>query len=288
VKTTLGWSLWHIAKTALQVAGSLAFITSVARHPLVRRVRDHLPGFAASSPTGWDTPHPFDLEHGIDAHGFVPTKDLDSGVPGVTASQGYGASQPSILRAALATLPRLETCTFLDLGCGKGRPLVVASEFPFRDILGVELSPTLASIAQTNADTIARRYPTRTRVRIAVADATTHPIPAGDVALFLYNPFSFELTSLIATRVEAALATEHRRIYVVYYNPVFGTVFDASPALTRRFASMLPYAPEELGHGPDAEDAVVMWQGGNAPPPIARADARIVVTIPGTRAEIGA
>jgi predicted GTPase len=49
---------------------------------------------------------------------------------------------------------------------------------------------------------------------------------------------------------------------------------------------MLPYDREELGYGPDTADAVVVWQGGNAPPPTARADAKIVVTLPDTRAEL--
>jgi hypothetical protein len=36
----------------------------------------------------------------------------------------------------------VDLCTFLDLGCGKGRALLVASELPFRDIMGVELFGT--------------------------------------------------------------------------------------------------------------------------------------------------
>ena len=51
---------------------------------------------------------------------------------------------------------------------------------------------------------------------------------------------------------------------------------------------MLPYDREELGYGPDTADAVVVWQGGTAPAPTAEANAKIVVTVPGTRAVLAA
>jgi predicted GTPase len=49
---------------------------------------------------------------------------------------------------------------------------------------------------------------------------------------------------------------------------------------------MLPCARDELGYGPDPGDAVIIWQGGNAPAPVERADMQIVVTVPDTRAEL--
>lgn len=279
-------SLKRKLKSAIRTVARMPFVSPIIQNQHVRRVLEQLPGSRALYPSGWEGAHPFDVAHGIDASGFAATAELDSSIPGVAPSQPYGPSQPSSLRAALATLTGLETSTFLDLGCGKGRPLFVASEFPFHDIIGVELSPSLATAARNNAAIIAKRHPTRTPVRIEVADASTFPFPDGDFVLFLYNPFSPELTSMLVTRIEAALAAQRRSIYVVYCDPVFGAAFDASPALTRRFASMVPYAQEELGYGPDTEDAVVVWQGGDAPAPTTRADAKIIITTPGVRAEL--
>jgi hypothetical protein len=78
--------------------------------------------------------------------------------------------------------------------------------------------------------------------------------------------------------VEAALASEARSIYVIYYNPIAGHCFDASPQLRRYFAKMLPYADEELGYGPDRDDPIAIWHGGIAASPIdPSASARIFV-----------
>jgi hypothetical protein len=93
-------------------------------------------------------------------------------------------------------------------------------------------APDLAIVAECNAAIIAERFPNRTPVRIAVGDASRFPIPSGDVVLFLYNPFAAELIVQVVQSVEAALRTESRSIYVVYYNPTAAHCFDASSLLT--------------------------------------------------------
>ncbi len=191
------------------------------------------------------------------------------------------------MRSVLAVLPPLDSFTFVDLGCGKGRPLLVASEFPFCDIVGVELSLPLARAAQGNADLIAQRFSRRTQVRVVVGDAGRFALPAGNLVLFLYNPFGDEAVSRVAEAVSAAVVQERRTVYVVYYNPVFGHRFDASPQLHRYFAATLPYAEDELGYGPDTEDPVVVWQGGIAlAPKDAGADADIKVVDPQYRVRL--
>jgi hypothetical protein len=156
--------------------------------------------------------------------------------------------------------------------------MLIASEFPFRDIVGVELSPSLAETATRNAITMARRHPERTRIRVDIGDATTYPFPDGDVVLFIYNSFDRELMLKVVENVERGLkANPNRAMLVIYCNPASGDCFDASPLLTRRFAQTLPYAPDELAYAEDREDAIIIWQGGNVPAPTTRADAEIVV-----------
>jgi hypothetical protein len=120
-----------------------------------------------------------------------------------------------------------------------------------------------------------------------VRDVGQFALPAGDLVLFLYNPFGDEVVSKVAAAVDAALAAADRTIYVVYYNPVVGHRFDALPRLRRHLASTIPYAAEELGYGPDAEDPIVVWQGGVALGPAdARADAHIEVIHPRNRVRL--
>lgn len=270
----------------LGALGRLPLVARLIRHQQMSGLMRKLPGAQSLYGSGWDQTHPFDRRHGTDTSGFVAATELPAHEAARAHAVCYAGSQPSVLRVAMAELPPVDSCTFLDLGCGKGRALLVASEFPFRDILGVELSAPLAEIARRNAALIAQRHPQRTAVRIAVADASTFPFPEGDLVLFMYHPFGAELVARVVAGLEAALAAASRSVYVIYYNPVAGHCFDESKRLRRRFARMLPYAGEELGYGPDESDAVVIWQGGTALPPAAPADARIVVAPDGLRVQI--
>lgn len=159
--------------------GRLPLVKQLIRRPALYGLLANLPGARLLYGSGWDRPHPFDFAHGTDTSGFVSASKLPQGEPASRRALFYAGSQPSILRAALAALPPVDSCTFLDLGCGKGRALLVASELPFRDILGVELSPVLAETARRNAAIVARRHPERTTIRIVEGDATALPLPAG-------------------------------------------------------------------------------------------------------------
>src|ERR1700689_3523824 len=93
--------------------------------------------------------HPFDQVHGVDTSGLVPAKHLTTGHANdapVTASYGVA---PSILRTLIdrwrEPIPPhpISSYTFIDIGAGKGRGLLVASEYHFRKVIGIELNPHL-------------------------------------------------------------------------------------------------------------------------------------------------
>lgn len=273
---------------ASRVAGALGrvpLLPDLFRQPAVRRLLGWIPGADSLYGSGWDRVHPYDRLNGTQTSGYVPASELPEGEPRAHAVC-YAGSQPSILRTALGTLPELGSCTFVDLGCGKGRALLVASEFPFRDIVGVELSPALVVTARRNADRIARRHPHRAAIRVSTGDATTWPLPAGDLVLFLYHPFDAEGVCRVAEAVRTALAQARRRLYVIYYNPVAGHCFDAVPSLRRRYARMLPYARDERGFGPDLTDTLVIWENGAARETLGPENCRIVTDRRGERASL--
>ena len=84
----------------------------------------------------WKRIHPYDCAYGVNTSGMVPGYMLRADKPHV-ATTFYCAIQPSILRKVLATIPRPETCEFLDIGCGKGRAMLIAWEFGFHSITGI-------------------------------------------------------------------------------------------------------------------------------------------------------
>ena len=172
--------------------------------PVLRILILKVPVLRRVYPPWWKT-HPIDVQYGIDTSGSVAVDRISSDKKLVSLICPYLGSQPSIVRAALSELTDCENHTFIDLGCGKGRALIVASEFPFRSILGVELSPTLAAIARTNIAKVASRFPFRSRAMITVGNVTEFPLPPGKLAVFNYHAFGPEIVKQVVERLEAAL-----------------------------------------------------------------------------------
>jgi hypothetical protein len=233
--------------------------------------------------------HPFDNQYGIRTSGFLPGSILRLGysVKNTTLYVGYLGEQPSIIRRSLNILPIRNDATFLDLGCGKGRALVVASEFPFRVVIGVEISPELAKVAEENARVIARNFPERTPITVVNGNALDYALPEGNLIIFLYNPFGEDLITRLLTNIETALLKRDSSIWVVYTNPVWGHIFDTSSTLSRIYAESIPYDPGEIGFGPDSSEVVIIWQ--DAKSASVNASSRIgrgIVVTNGQRAEL--
>lgn len=234
--------------------------------------------------------HPFDHEYGIRTSGFLPGSVLRLGYPlnKASARVGYLGVQPSILRRVLDILPHNEDTTFLDLGCGKGRALVVASEFSFRSVIGIEISPELVKVADENARVIAQDLPDRRPITVVEGNVLDYALPDGDLIVFLFNPFEEGVITSLVTKIETALVDRASSIWVVYVNPVCGHIFDTSSMLSRIYAESMAYDPGEIGSVPHSSDAVIIWQDAksapvNAPDGVNRG---IMVTTFGLRAEL--
>ena len=236
-------------------------------------------------------PHPIDVECGIRTAGRVsPRRILTPEGGTVPTNVGYAGSQPSIIRRVLELLPNVEGAIFIDIGCGKGRACVVASEYPFAAIIGKEIGVALAAVARQNARRVAGRFPERTRIQIELGDALGQPLPgAGPCVVFLYNPFGEALTRTLIGRIEAAVAT-NRKVFVICYNPVYFALFDSSPILQRYYAERLEFTAAEAGCAEfdNSFDSVVVWQGRAGPsfPPLPGAARDVHVTVPNLAASV--
>ena len=136
----------------------------------------------------------------------MPTS-LTTGHPNDFYSEGYYATAPSLFfHGALArwqmTLsgPSIEDYTFVDLGCGKGRVLMMAVEYPFRSIVGIELNAKLTRIARRNLAKWMRSPRACRAVSVVEGDVLQLPIPDSPVVLFLFNSFEAEIVRRLLDR----------------------------------------------------------------------------------------
>ncbi len=205
--------------------------------------------------------HPFDAAHGVDTSGIIPAGHLTTGHPNDAHVTAYYGVAPSILRALIArwrdTQPPqpIERYNFIDFGAGKGRALLVASELPFHEVIGVELNPSLADIAQQNIDRWLAGHaadPTASRltaIRLHEQDALTFEIPRSPTLAFLFHPFEAPVLKLLLRRIEARFAkipgSRTPPFDLLYVNSECRDVLDRHPAFTRLFLGPVAMSPED-------------------------------------------
>ncbi|MBV8912206.1 MAG: class I SAM-dependent methyltransferase, partial [Acetobacteraceae bacterium] len=149
----------------------------------------------------------------------------------------------------------------------------VASEFPFRRVVGVEINEELATTARRNAALIGRQFPERPSIEVIHADASTYALPPEPFVLFLYQPFEVPVMRKALERVEKSLADAPRPAFVIYLHPALGRVFDRSKALERVAEGRLPLAPEEVPYsygGRGGYEQYAIWRT-TSPRPTVRA-----------------
>jgi len=116
--------------------------------------------------------------------------------------------------------------TFVDLGCGKGRVLLVAAQRPFKRVIGVDLSAELVAIARRNAERFRHRSRRCQDIQVHNADATSFDFPESDLLIHLYHPFEPEITARVLQHLQAAVAAQPRRVTIAYllYSGAVGPV----------------------------------------------------------------
>jgi len=120
---------------------------------------------------------------------------------------------------------------FIDLGSGKGRTLLMASDYPFRRIVGLELLPALHQVAQDNL----RKYRSESQKCFALesicTDATEFAFPAQPTVLYLFNPFPESGLRKMIANLEQSLQAHPRAVHVLYHNPLLEHVLRQSGVL---------------------------------------------------------
>jgi SAM-dependent methyltransferase len=130
----------------------------------------------------------------------------------------YEASPWRTLSSILPRQSVSQSDVFIDLGCGKGRIVLVAARYPFRRVIGVELSSEVASVARRNVLKVRGHLACR-KVDIVVADLGVYRIPDDVTVAFCFNPVTGELFSQLLTSLNDSLARNPRELRLIYHNP---------------------------------------------------------------------
>jgi SAM-dependent methyltransferase len=146
----------------------------------------------------------------------------------------YQPIEPEVFREMVAELKiDFSQFTFIDIGSGKGRALLLATEYPFRRIQGVELLPELNLIAQQNIERFSSPPQKCRDIDAVCIDATEFSFPVGPLVIFLFNPLPVEGLRKLVQNLEGSLRVNPREVRVIYGNPIFEEVLVANSLLAK-------------------------------------------------------
>ena len=152
----------------------------------------------------------FDSYHNVDTCGS--TVNQSEGVKHVQ----YAGTHPRTISVMLRDLDiRHEEFVFIDLGSGKGRVLLGASEYPFKRVIGVEIDPKLHEIAVRNI----LRYRNATKrchnVQSVCSDAAEYEFPLERAVLYFFNPFGPGIADQVLQNLAKSLNEHPREIVII-------------------------------------------------------------------------
>jgi 16S rRNA G966 N2-methylase RsmD len=114
--------------------------------------------------------------------------------------------------------------TFLDIGCGKGRCMMVAAHFGFQKITGVEMINEYCRAARKQIIRMAASWPAAS-FEIICTDAWHYKISGDIQTIFFYNPFKETIMDGVIGNILNSLQAKPRTLFVVYLNPLFKQIF---------------------------------------------------------------
>jgi len=162
-----------------------------------------------------------DKSYGVDTAGSVALEFLGVECESLEWAGSYEAVPWIDFNVFFETLDlSYKTMTFIDLGSGKGRSLLLASALPFHKIIGVEFSSKLNQTANENLENFPKEKMKCKTIETICLDAGEFEFPTTDTVLFLYNPFNGPVMEKVINNLRTSYKSNKRRIIVVYFNYV--------------------------------------------------------------------
>jgi SAM-dependent methyltransferase len=228
------------------------------------------------------TRHPFDEEFDVRTSGLIAGRHLKSGHPHDRHATAYYGVAPSVFRTLVRRWQRslpshaIEEVTFIDLGAGMGRAVLLAAQMPFRQAIGVELNPTLARIARKNLTAWRASGQAQAPMKIICGDAVEFTLPMGQCIIFIFNPFAAPVMRRLFAAWRKVVAVQPRQLDILYVNNEQELILEQQAGFTRLFLGKVPRSKEDaiadhriLANQPEGEYAsanyedcsIWRWQG---------------------------
>jgi tRNA G46 methylase TrmB len=110
------------------------------------------------------------------------------------------------------------TDVFADFGSGKGKMVFQAARYPFKRVIGIEISKSLHDIAQKNIQNTQKTFACE-NIDLIHMDVLDYEIPDDLTIAYFFNPFVNEIFIRVIDNIHHSFLQAPRPIWIVYKNP---------------------------------------------------------------------
>lgn len=164
----------------------------------------------------------FDLSHGTDTEKFVSVKNFKPIGCHVKNSYGYEPTVTSVFNKIVASLViQHREFSFIDIGAGKGRALMLAASYPFKKIIGVEFCKNLYETILRNIAMYRKESGGSQEFEVIHKDAVEYEFPSGHLVIYLFNPFDEKIMIKMTKKLKQITSQNGRKVVLIYCNPLY-------------------------------------------------------------------
>lgn len=176
----------------------------------------------------------FDFLHGSQTNGTVSLNNVTICGQNKHLGRQYEGTRARALRALLRTCNFPEASVFVDFGCGKGKALLIASNYLFKRIVGIDFSPELCEIAKNNVRAYTMKRGASMEINVIACDAAAYEIKDDENVFYFFNPFKACLLEQVVNNIAISFTRHRRPVWIIYNNPIYSDVLDSEKRFNSR------------------------------------------------------
>lgn len=160
----------------------------------------------------------FDIKWGTYTSNHIGFTDLGFTPEQMEAGRAYSATPSKLVSSILNDLKfNFSDFSYVDLGSGLGRTLMLASLYEFKKVEGVELSEVLVSICNKNISIFSEKASVKSPINVKNEDVLQYQFPTGKTLVFMYDPFKPMLLAECLKKIyRHCQSSPENEVYIVY------------------------------------------------------------------------
>ncbi len=158
----------------------------------------------------------FDRRYGVQTSGHIELTNTSFDPSKLNHATAYGPVNAWAFRWLLKRLRLSKTLRFADLGSGLGRACILAAEYGFQKVTGVELAPELCVAARENVSSCSLPALNKSSIEIVQADVLEYCESTEDDVFFVYQAFSLEFLRAVCEKLAQRAVCQEKLLTLIY------------------------------------------------------------------------